>query len=85
MICFDCATHGEASSAVAVCAGCGAGLCLEHAHVNPRWLTRTTAIDRTVMVEPPARVVQCGLCTQAEEAAAHPAESANRRRAKARP
>jgi hypothetical protein len=85
MICFDCATHGEASSAVAVCVGCGAGLCLEHAHVNPRWLTRTMAIDRTVSVEPPARVVRCGLCTHAEEAAAHPAASANERRAKARP
>jgi hypothetical protein len=85
MKCFDCATHGEASSAVAICAGCGAGLCLEHSHVDPRWLTRTMAINRTVTVEPPARVVQCGVCAHAEEAATHPAAPVNQRRAKARP
>ena len=85
MNCFDCATHGEASSAVAICAGCGAGLCLEHADVHPRWLTRTMAINRTVTVESPARVVQCGVCAHAEEAATHRAPAANRRRAKARP
>ena len=85
MNCFDCATHGEVSSAVAICAGCGAGLCLEHADVHPRWLTRTAAINRTVTVEPPARVVRCRVCTHAEGAAAHPAAPASQRRAKALP
>ena len=83
MNCFDCAMRGEVSSAVAICAGCGAGLCLEHAHVNPRWLTRTAVINRIVTVAPPARVVACGVCTHAQDAAAHPAAPANQRRVKA--
>lgn len=83
MNCFDCATHGEVSSAVAICAGCGAGLCLEHAHVDPRWLARTAAINRTVPVEPPARVVRCGVCAHAQDAADHPVGQPHQRRVKA--
>jgi hypothetical protein len=83
MNCFDCAAHGEVATAVAICAGCGAALCLDHAHVNPRWLTRTAAINRTVVVDPPARVVRCRVCTQAQDAAAHPAQPPKPQRVKA--
>lgn len=70
MNCFDCAVYGHTAPAVAVCADCGAGLCGEHAHVEPRWLTRTMAINRVVSVDPPARAVRCGICQAARHAAA---------------
>ena len=54
MNCFDCAAHGQHADAVAVCADCGAAVCLDHAHVTARWLTRTMVINRVVAVEPPA-------------------------------
>ena len=69
MKCFDCAALGHTADAVAVCTACGAGVCPDHAHITPRWLTRTAVIDRTVRVEPPARSIRCGLCQQAHDAA----------------
>ena len=68
--CFDCAALGQAAGAVAACVDCGAGVCPGHAHVAPRWLTRTAVINRTVTVERPARTIRCGLCQQARDAAA---------------
>ncbi len=70
MNCFDCAALGDQVPAVALCAGCGAGTCQRHAHLTPRWLTRTAAINRTVAVEPPARTIRCGVCQAARDAAA---------------
>jgi hypothetical protein len=67
--CFDCAAHGRTEEAVAICADCGAGICLGHAQVTPRWLTRTMPINRTVAVEPPARTIRCCLCQQARDTA----------------
>jgi hypothetical protein len=69
MNCFDCAALKRAETAVAVCADCGAGVCIAHAHVDVRWLTRTAVINRTVVVEPPARVVRCVVCHAAHTAA----------------
>ena len=69
MNCFDCAAHGQHADAVAVCADCGAGLCLDHAHVAPRWLTRTTVINRVVAVEPPGPHHPLRLCQAARDAA----------------
>ena len=82
MKCFDCAALGHPADAVAVCAGCGAGVCHDHAHVAPRWLTRTAVINRTVAVEPPARIIHCGLCQQAADAATgqQPSTAQRRRR-----
>ncbi len=80
MTCFDCAMHGVVSNAVAICVGCGAGVCLEHAHVNPRWLTTSAVVNRIIAVEPPARVVRCAVCTHAQDAAARPAAQAKRPR-----
>ena len=67
MNCFDCAAHGQAVHAVAVCADCGAAVCLDHSHVTARWLTRTMVINRVVAIEPPARTIRCGVCQAASD------------------
>jgi hypothetical protein len=69
MNCFDCAALGDLTVAVAVCADCGAAVCAAHAHVTPRWLTRTMVINRVVAVEPPARTIRCAVCQAARGAA----------------
>ena len=51
MKCFDCAGLRRNVDPVAVCIGCGAAVCPDHAHVMPYWLTRTAVINRTVTVE----------------------------------
>ena len=69
MNCFDCASIGQEVPAVGVCAGCGAGICAEHAQLSPHWLTRTAVINMIVTVEPPARILRCPVCETAHEAA----------------
>ncbi len=69
MNCFDCAAIGTMTAAVGVCRDCGAGLCVDHVQVNARWLTRTAVINRTVVVEPPAREIRCRVCQAAHDAA----------------
>jgi hypothetical protein len=69
MNCFDCAALGDVTTAVAVCADCGAAVCAAHAHVTPRWLTSTMVINRIVAVEPPARTIRCPVCQAARDAA----------------
>jgi hypothetical protein len=66
--CFDCAALSRATSAVAVCADCGAGTCPEHARVIPRWLTRIMPIGRPERAGPPARVIRCAVCQAARDA-----------------
>ncbi len=68
MNCFDCAALGHPAGAVAICADCGAAVCSAHAHVTPRWLTRTMVINRVVAVEPPARTIRCTVCQAARDA-----------------
>ena len=70
MNCFDCASLGHSTDAVAVCTDCGAALCHDHAHVAAHWLTCTAVINRTVTVEPPARTIRCGVCQAAHDAVA---------------
>ena len=48
MNCFDCASLGRSTEAVAVCVDCGGAVCHDHAHVSAHWLTRTAVINRTV-------------------------------------
>ncbi len=72
MNCFDCAALGDTSPAVAICAGCGAAVCPAHAHVTARWLTRAMTLGRVVAVEPPARVIRCGICQAAAGAVPQP-------------
>jgi hypothetical protein len=67
--CFDRAALGDRVPAVAICADCGAAVCQQHAHVAPRWLTRTAVINRVVAIEPPARTIRCGVCQAACDAA----------------
>ncbi len=47
MNCFDCAALGDQVPAVAICADCGAAICQRHAHLTPRWLTRTAVMRGT--------------------------------------
>ena len=68
MNCYDCAVTADHRAAVAVCADCGAGVCLEHAVSNRHWLTRGAPINRAVPVDPPARVIRCGTCQAAHAA-----------------
>jgi hypothetical protein len=70
MNCYDCAVVNHPEPAVAICVDCGAAVCHEHAHLAPRWLTYTVAINRTVRVEPPGRAVRCATCQTAHDAAA---------------
>jgi hypothetical protein len=69
MNCFDCSSLDHCTDAVAVCGDCGAALCHDHAHISPHWLTRTAVTNRTVIVEPPARTIRCGVCQAAHDAA----------------
>ena len=72
MTCYDSALAVQSTPAVAVCLGCGVGLCMAHAIVEPRYLTRTAVINRVELVEPPARVVHCAICASAEQAQTRP-------------
>lgn len=80
MTCFDCAVAGEEAPAVAVCTGCGVGLCMSHAVVGPRYLTRVAVINRVDVVETPARAVHCEICAHAVEAQKRPAARRTGRR-----
>ena len=71
MNCLDCADIGSTSSAVGICHSCGAGVCMEHAKVLDHFLVRTEPIDQVIRIEPPARLVWCGTCAAANEAAVH--------------
>jgi hypothetical protein len=68
MNCYDCATHARTTAAVALCVDCGVAVCIEHADVTPRRLTRTGAMNRTIAVEPAARTVRCHQCQAAVDA-----------------
>ncbi len=68
MNCYDCATRAMTTTAVALCVDCGVALCIEHADVTPRRLTRRGAMNRTIPVEPAARTVRCRLCQAAVDA-----------------
>ena len=68
MNCYDCAAAGNYRDAVAVCADCGAAVCIEHAVSATHWLTRTALINRLERIEPPARVIRCGTCHAAHAA-----------------
>ena len=68
MNCYDCAIAGDDRDAVAVCADCGAAVCVEHAVSARHWLTRTQPLMREVRVEPAERVIRCGTCHAAHAA-----------------
>jgi hypothetical protein len=69
MNCFDCAALGRSAQAVAICADCGAAVCIDHSHVTAHWRTRILPISRPVSVGPPARIIRCHVCQAACDAA----------------
>ena len=71
MNCLDCADNNPSTPAVGVCHSCGAGVCMDHAKVFDHYLTRTEPIDQVIRIEPPARLIWCGACSAANEAAVH--------------
>ena len=71
MNCFECSEVGQTSAAVAVCHDCGAGVCADHAVARDHHLTRTVTIARIIVVDPPARLIRCPVCTAAHDAVAH--------------
>ena len=71
MNCLDCPDINRPTAAVGVCHSCGAGVCKVHAHVYDHYLTRTEPIDQLITIEPPARLILCGVCSAADEAAVH--------------
>jgi hypothetical protein len=68
MNCLECALQDRATPAVGLCHDCGAGVCLDHAAISERQLTRIMTIALEVAVEPPARMVRCGKCSAAVNA-----------------
>lgn len=72
MNCLDCATDRHDRPAVAVCHGCGAGVCIDHLEQHERILTRSAAINRQVPIEPAARTIRCHVCAAAVRALQHP-------------
>jgi hypothetical protein len=70
MNCYDCAAQAMTTPAVAICVDCGVALCLEHADVSARRLTRTAAVNRVIAVEPATRTIRCHLCEAATRSAA---------------
>jgi len=67
MNCLDCGGQGAAVAAVAVCRDCGAAVCADHATVESHHLTRTAAMGVQVPVEPPTRLIRCGVCHAARQ------------------
>jgi hypothetical protein len=65
MTCLDCG----ATSAVGVCADCGAAVCRDHVVVAVVHLTRIAPINRQMTVQPPARRLRCVTCNTAHLAA----------------
>ncbi len=61
MQCYDCAVAQQTSQAVAVCATCGAGICLEHAVLaHPDEIAVTVGIPTTTRL--PGRRFLCQTC-----------------------
>lgn len=69
MNCLDCATEFRLQvAAVAVCTGCGAAVCGDHAKVREHTLTQKVLgamALMTVPVDPPTRRVRCLSCDAA--------------------
>jgi hypothetical protein len=69
MNCYDCAQADLATTAVAVCHDCGAGICPEHAVRGQHTLTVARPVYYQAPVDPPQRRIWCQICAAAIEAA----------------
>jgi hypothetical protein len=65
MNCLQCATNGRSTSAVAVCADCGAGVCLEHARI----VALTAQPVGLIPAHASGRQIRCTACPNAEAGA----------------
>ena len=68
MNCLDCNNPTTHVAAVAVCQDCGAGVCADHAVIEPKYLTRLVGLGMPVTVEPPGRIIRCPTCADANNA-----------------
>jgi hypothetical protein len=68
MNCLECALQDRVTSEAGLCHDCGAGICLDHAVIRDRHLTRIMTIALELRVEPPARIVRCERCSAAVDA-----------------
>ncbi|SEN88305.1 DUF2180 family protein [Actinacidiphila rubida] len=64
MNCFDCDTSGLATPAVAVCNGCGAGMCSGHSTSMPRSVQRPNGLGQSATPRS-ARQMHCATCADA--------------------
>ena len=60
MNCFDCATRGQAESAVAVCVRCGAGVCVKCVQSHSRSLDQHATVGAATTGE--TRTLLCAPC-----------------------
>lgn len=68
MRCYDCAVAQQDMPAVAICATCGAGVCMTHAVLGHRdEMTVTVGIPSAVRI--PGRVFLCQTCSATAAAA----------------
>lgn len=65
MNCYDCLARQETTAAVATCTRCGAGLCIDHAHVAPEIVSEQVGTGKATH-SPDARRFTCGICHEAE-------------------
>jgi hypothetical protein len=65
--CWDCLDGlGEQRAAAAVCAGCGAAVCPDHAVQRAVRLTAIVGLGRQEPVTTPARRIRCRICDAAD-------------------
>jgi hypothetical protein len=62
MNCFDCDSDGQATSAVAICANCGAAVCAAHATTSPQMVQFQNGLGMRTQAGR-ARQIHCPTCT----------------------
>lgn len=62
MNCYDCARVGQQKPAVAVCAACGAGVCLDCARPGSQTVHRPGGFTPPEMSNIETRVINCRTC-----------------------
>jgi hypothetical protein len=65
MHCFDCAAHGDVVPAVAVCANCGAAVCLACARTGRQTLRHDAAFMSAEIATTETRTIACPSCAHA--------------------
>jgi hypothetical protein len=68
MNCYDCSRAGHPQPAVAVCAACGAGVCLDCARIGHQTMHRMAGLVSAEVSDIETRVVNCPSCADAVHA-----------------